>query len=296
MAKLSYKVPTSLNRSWGDHEIALGGKSWQMRAMPLKQLGFFAGSVLLVGWALMNTFISSASGGYIALVVIWALMFVAYMGQMTRTKELRIMTIPPLLAYVPKAARKVLTRKDSNPSGFYSIVGVDTIEEDGRIHYSDGGQGQVYTVVGSASYLLFDDDRIDILDRVDAFWRKVEASCEHTFITTKEPQRTYHQEASLERRNQNLQVRDPDLVELLNEQYDIITEHVGGTFPSIHQYLLLKAKSEDALRRGHTILQAEVENSSLMIKEATMLDRDEAYPVLRVFYAGIDQRPASAAV
>lgn len=295
MAKLSYKVPTSLDRSWGDHEISLGGKSWQARPMPLKQIGFFVGSVVVVAWALMNTFISSASAGWIILVVIWALVFVSYMGQITKTKELRIMTIPPLLAYLPGSARKVLTRKDSNPSGFYSIVGVDEIDEDGRIHYSDGSQGQVYTVVGSASYLLFDDDRIDILDRVDSFWRKVEANCEHLFITTKEPQRTYHQEANLERRNQNLEVRDPDLVELLNEQYDIITEHVGGTFPSIHQYLLLKGKSEDALRRGHTILQSEIENSSLMIKEATMLDREEAYPMLRVFYADLDQRPATAA-
>lgn len=295
MAKLSYKVPASLNRSFADHEIALGGKSWQARPMPIKQLGFFGGCLLVMLWAVTSTFISSASAGYIIVLVIWSLLFIVYMGQMTKTKELRIMTVPSLLAYLPKTSRKVYTRRDSNPSGFYSIVGVETIDEDGRIHYSDGSQGQVYLVVGSASYLLFDDDRVDILDRVDAFWRKVETTCEFNFITTKEPQRIHHQVANLERRNQDLEIRDPDLIELQNEQYDILTQHVGGKFTSIHQYLLLKGKSEDALRRGHTILQAEVEGSSLMIKEATMLDREEAYPMLRTFYAGIDHHSPAAA-
>lgn len=295
MAKLSFKVPASLNRSFADHEIALGGKSWQARPMPIKQLGFFAGSLLVLLWSVTSTFISSATPGFIALYVIWVLVFAAYMGQMTKTKELRIMTVPPLLAYLPASARKVLTRRNSNPAGFYSIVGVEKMDEDGRIHYSDGSQGQVYLVVGSASYLLFDEDRVDILDRVDSFWRKVETTCEHAFITTKEPQRIHHPVASLERRNRALEIRDPDLIELQNEQYDILTQHVGGKFTSIHQYLLLKGRSEDALRRGHTILQAEVEHSSLMIKEATMLDRDEAYPMFRVFYAGIDQQVHSAA-
>lgn len=188
----------------------------------------------------------------------------------------------------PPKARHVFTRRSSNPSDFYSIVGIDGIDDDGRIHFSDGGEGQIYLVVGSASYLLFDEDRIGILDRVDSFWRKVDTTCEHSFITTKEPQRIYHQVANLERRNQALQVRDPDLVELQNEQYDILARHVGGQFTSIHQYLLLKGKSADALRRGHLVLQAEVEGSSLMVKEVTMLDREEAESMLRVFYQGID--------
>lgn len=36
------------------------------------------------------------------------------------------------------------------------------------------------------------------------------------------------------------------------------------------------------------VLQAEVEGSALMIKEATVLDREETEPMLRVFYQGID--------
>ncbi|MFD2794559.1 hypothetical protein ACFS27_13465 [Promicromonospora vindobonensis] len=288
MAKTSYKVPSSLNRSFLDHEITLSKGGWAARPSPLKQLFFFGGGALVLLWVTTSTFVSSSGPGFITLFVIWGLLTIAYLGGLTRTKELRVMTVPALLSYLPARARHVMTRRSSNPSDFYSIVGIHGIDEDGRIHFADGGEGQVYLVVGSASYLLFDEDRIQILDRVDAFWRKIDTACEWSFITTKEPQRIYHQVAKLEERNQALEVRDPDLVELQNEQYDILTQHVGGKFTSIHQYLLLKGRSADALRRGHTVLQAEIEGSALMIKEATLLHREETEPMLRLFYQGVD--------
>lgn len=288
MAKQGYKVPSSLNRSYLDHEITLSKGGWAAKPSPIKQLFFIGGGGLALLWMSTSTFIADAGATAITMFVIWGLAVIVYFGGMTRTKELRVTRIPALLAYLPKKARQVFTRRSSNPSDFAAIVGIDAIDQDGQIRFSDGGVGRVYLVVGSASYLLFDEDRIGILNRVDSFWRKVDMNCEWAFITTKEPQRIYHQVANLERRNQALEVRDPDLIELQNEQYDILTGHVGGRFSSIHQYLLLKGKSADALRRGHMVLQAEVEGSALMIKEATMLDREESESMLRVFYQGID--------
>lgn len=288
MAKTSYKVPAGINRSFLDHEIVLSRGGWAAKPSPIKQLLFFGGGLLVLLWVSTSTFVASSSPGFIAAFAVWGLAAIAYFGGMTRTKELRAMSLPALLAYAPPRARKVFTRRTSNPSDFYSVVGIDGIDEDGLIRFADGGRGRTYLVVGSASYLLFDEDRISILDRVDAFWRKVDTNCEWATITTKEPQRIYHQVASLERRNQRLEVRDPDLVELQNEQFDILTQHVGGRFTSIHQYLLLRGKSADSLRRGQLALQAEVEGSSLMIKEATALDREETVTMLRVFYRGID--------
>lgn len=287
MAKTSYKTPVSINRSFLDHEISLSGGGWNARPTPIKQLFFYGGGIMVVLWAVTTSFVSKAGLPFIVAFTLWALVAIIYFGGMTRTKELRIAGIPALLSYLPASARHVMTRRSSNPSGFYSIANINAVDEDGVIHFSDGGLGQVYLVVGSASYLLFDEDRVDILNRVDAFWRKVDSSCEWIFITTKEPQRIHHQVANLERRNLALSVRDPDLIALQNEQFDILTDHVGGKFSSIHQYLLLKGKNIDALRKGHMVLQAEVEGSALMIKEATMLDRLEVMPVLRVFYQGV---------
>jgi hypothetical protein len=288
MAKPSYKVPSSLSRSFLDHEITLSKGGWAAKPSPIKQLLFFGGGILALLWFSTSTFVTSSGPVAITLFVLWGLAAIAYFGGLMTTKELRIMRVPAFLAYLPRKARHVFTRRSSNPTDFYSIVGIDGIDEDGLLHFSDGGEGRVYLVVGSASYLLFDEDRVRILDRVDSFWRKVETTCEHNFITTKEPQRVHHQVANLERRNHALQVRDPDLIELQNEQYDILTRHVGGKFPSIHQYLLLKGKNTDALRKGHQVLQAEVGGSTFMIREAVMLNREEVVPMLRVFYQGID--------
>lgn len=285
MAKSVYKVPASIARKWLDHEIKL---HQSLKPTPLKQLLFIFGTGLFGLWTVMATFIKHAPFGLKFLYVVWGIGMIAYFGGMTKTKELRAMTLPALLAYVPTGARKVYTRRSSDPSAFGGIVGIQDVDPDGRIHYWDKSVGQVYLIVGSASYLLFDDDRTEILDRVDSFWRKVDSLAQWCFITNKEPQRVHHQIAKLEDRNEALTIRDPDLIELQNEQYDILHDHVGGKFTSIHQYVLIKGKSPDGLRRAHQVLQAEVEGSALIIKEATMLDREEALPMLRVFYTGVD--------
>lgn len=286
MPKQVYKIPTSLNRTFLDHEIALSGGGFQAKPLPMKVLLFWAASILTLFWVASSTFVASASWWLIALVVIWWLLTTAFLGQYSKTKEMKYMSVPALLAYVPVTARRVLTRKSTNPSAFYSVVGIDSVNETGLIKYADGTFGQGYLVVGSASILLFEEDRKSILTRVDTFWRKVDTTCEYTFVTTKEPQRVYHQIANLERRNLAMQTRDPELKELLDEQYDILKDYVGDQFKSIHQYLLLKGDNMEALRRAHTVLQAEVESSSLMIKGCTMLNGPEVTEMLTVLYKG----------
>lgn len=284
MPKKVYKIPSSLNRSFMDHELALSGGGFQMKPMPVKVILFWVASVLGLFWVTMSTFVSAADWWLIFLVVVIWLVATAFLGQYSKTKEMKFMSVPALLAYLPATARRVLTRKSSNPSGFYQIVGINSIEDTGLIRYADGTFGQAYLVVGSASILLFDDDRKNILDRVDGFWRKVEPTCEYIFMTTKEPQRVYRQIANLERRNLALTTADPDLKELMDEQYDILTSHVGSSFKSIHQYLIIKADNMESLRRAHTVLQAEAESSSLMIKNWSMLNAAEVTEMLSVVY------------
>ncbi|MFJ2662605.1 hypothetical protein [Arthrobacter koreensis] len=286
MPKQVYKIPSSLNRSFLDHELALSGGGFQMKPMPVKVILFWVASTLALFWVSTSTFVAAADWWLIALVVVIWLITTAFLGQYSKTKEMKFMSVPALLAYLPQAARRVLTRRSSNPSGFYQIVGINSIDDNGLIKYADGTFGQGYLVVGSASVLLFDDDRKRILDRVDHFWRKVEPTCEYIIMTTKEPQRVYRQIANLERRNVALTTPDPDLRELLDEQYDILTSHVGSSFKSIHQYLIIKADNLESLRRAHTVLQAEAESSSLMIKNWSMLNAAEVTDMLAVVYRG----------
>lgn len=281
-----YRIPASLSRSFLDHEIALAGGGWQLKPLPMKVILFWVLSIFAMFWVLTSTFLKSADWWLLALIVIWWLTVTAFFGSYSKTKELKISSVPALMNYVPPAARRVVTRKSADPSPFYSIVGVDTVDESGFITWGDGSVGQAYLVVGSASVLVFAQDKISILDRVDAFYRKVDTTAEFIWLTTKEPQRVYRQLANLEKRNRRLEVRDPELFELMEEQHAILKDYVGGSFNSIHQYLVIKADNLEALRRAHNVVRAEAEESSLMIKQLTMMDQADSLEMLSIVYAG----------
>lgn len=284
MAKSIYKIPSSLDRSFLDHEIALSGGGWQMRPLPLKVILFWAGSIMAMFWVLTSTFLKDADFWLLFLIVIWWFLATAFLGKYSKTKELKLKSVPALINYVSPSSRKVVTRTSADPSHFYSIVGIDEVDESGLITWADGTVGRAYLVVGSASILVFAQDKIAILDRVDAFYRKIDTTAEAIWLTTKEPQRVYRQLANLERRNQRLQVQDPDLFELMEEQHAILTKYVGGSFTSIHQYLVLKADNLEALRRAHTVVRAEAEESSLMIKQLTQLEQEDTNEMFRAVY------------
>lgn len=284
MAKSVFKIPTSLDRSFLDHEIALAGGGWQMRPVPTKVILFWVASLMILFWVCTSTFVSSADWWIIFLVVVWWAAATAFFGQYSKTKEMRFMSLPALVEYTPRHARRVITRRGSDPAPFSSVTGIKNVDETGYIEWLDGTVGQVYLVVGSASILVFEEDKQAILNRVDAFWRKIDTDVDYIWITTKEPQRVYRQLGNLELLNQGLDVRDPELFELLDERYSVLKDYVGGQFTSIHQYLVLKADNLETLRRAHTLVKAEVEGSSLMIKQASMLGSDDLYDMLRTIY------------
>ena len=285
MAKKVYKIPASIKRSFLDHEVALHGGGFQIPAMPMKVILFWVVSIFVIFWLLSSTFLKSADWWILALLVVWWFIATAFFGAYSKAKEMRWQQLTSLAAYNGRANRVVNTRKSADPSAFYQIAPIESVDRTGYITWADGTVGQAYLVVGSASVLVFAQDKVAILDRVDAFWRKVDTSAEYAFVTTKEPQRVYRQLAALERRNRALEVRDPELFELMEEQYDILKDYVGGSFNSIHQYLVIKADNAEALKRAHTVVTAEAEESSLMIKQLTMLDADEASEMLRAVYA-----------
>jgi len=270
--KESYSIRNSLDKSMLDQEIALS-KSAHVRPFPIKVVLFYLASMLILFWVISSTFIRDSSLTVIVLLVVWWVLATLYFGRYSKTKELRFSGVPALLSYLPKVSRRVLTRRSSNASAFYSVAGVKDVDGDGRVVFSDGTVGQAYLVVGSASVLVFEADKRAIVNRVDSFYRKIEQSVELIWLTTKEPQRVDRALANLERRNLALEVRDPELFALLDEQADILVNHVGTRFNSIHQYLVIKAENDEALRRAHALLQSEVADSSLMVKSCTVLDR-----------------------
>lgn len=282
--KQSYKIPDSLDKSWLDPEISLS-KNQLIKPLPLRVLIFYMVSILGLFWLVTSTAVKDADFGWILLVIVWWILATLFFGQYSKTKELKLQSLPALMNYVPKSARKVLTRSGSNAGGFYSIAPFKAVEEDGLIRFADGSVGRSYLVVGSASVLVFEQDKQAIINRVDSFYRKIETGVEYIWITTKEPQRVFRQLANLERKNRALELRDPELFALLDEQHAILTDYVGSRFSSIHQYLVLKADNEEILRRAHALLQAEVQDSALMIKNCSQLDAKEFLEMARSIYS-----------
>lgn len=290
MAKERYIVPVSLDRTILDHELTLSSNAMRLKPLPMKVIFAYIGSITVLMWLLTGTPLKGASFGYLVLISVWWIAATAYFAAYSKTKEMRGEMIMALIDYLPKTARKVLTRSDSSPGQFHSIVGIkDVDEKTGFITYADGMVGQAYAVVGSASCLLFDQDRDAILNRNDRFYRKLESGVEWVFITTKEPQRVHTQIATLEKRNRRLspKARDPELVALMDEQYQSLKSYVGASFFSIHQYLILIARNEEDLRKAHNLLDSEAGDSSLMFKEVTMLTYDETMDLLRTHYGPV---------
>ena len=288
MAKQSYKIPADLNASYGDMEITLQNKDGMgVKPLPIKVILTYIISVVVCFYLVCNTVVSAGSFLQKALfVVLWVLLTV-FLAKFDTTKRMQIELVPTFLTYLPKHSRHVSTTDKSNVDVFMGIVGIESVDDKtGLITYVDGTVGYFYRVVGSASILLFDEDRNAILSRVDSFYRKLKSECECTFITTKASQKIYKQVASLVRKYKALDVKDSDLTYLMNEQLDVLKNYIGHQYKSIHQYMALKADNIEALNAAKQVLQSEIENSTLMFKQCQPMYLDDVVDLLKAIFQG----------
>lgn len=288
MAKQAYKIPTDLDASHLDMEIAIQNKDGiGAKPLPIKVLLTYVASALLCFYVVSHTVIGQGSVFQIILFVIFWAILTFQLARFDKTKQMQAQLIPVLFDYIPKANRKILTRTSCKANAFYNIAKIEDIDKDtGLVTYTDGTFGYWYRVVGSASILLFEDDKNAILSRVDSFYRKIGTDCECCFITTKESQKVFRQVASLKRRYDSLTTDEPDLLKIADEQFNILKNYVGNTFKSIHQYLVIKADNKEALINNKNVLQSEIENSTLMLKQCIPLYYDDINEVLRIIYRG----------
>lgn len=276
MAKSSYKIPASLSDGYLSMDIALSTKDGSVaRVFSVKVI--MAGLVAILGYFFVLTQ-TPVSSGTVFQKILFTLLWFAWsllLIKTDKTGRMNVQKLFTLMAYIPKKARYVFTRKNSKVTQFYSICNIADISNKGLIHFNDDTYGYLYRVVGSASILLFEADQNAIISRVDNFYRKQAADVEILFITSKESQKVYRQMAHLQNTWNRLEVDDEELRDLLEEQFSILKNEVGGTFKSVHQYMLLKGDNKEALVRAKNVLQSEVENSALMIKQCVPLSRKE---------------------
>lgn len=286
-AKSVYKIPYGLDASYADMEIAIRtDDGLGFKPMPLRIILAYVGGAVACIWLILNSYVANGSVPQkIAFAVVWA-MFLIILCKYDDTQRMQVTLVPTLFNYLPRASRVVMTRRQSPVNPFYQIVGIKDITDAGLIQWHDGSYGFMYRVVGSASVLLFEQDRNTILERVEGYYKKIPTDCEHIWITVKSSQAVYRQLAALKNLYKEMQERDPDLIACANEQFDTLKGYVGGSFRSIHQYLVLKAGSQEALMQAKAVLQSEVEYSNQMIKRCVPLRKADIEPVLKAIYTG----------
>lgn len=287
--KESYKIPASLDESYLNMEITLKNKDGiGLKPLPVRVVLIWVASILGMCFLVLNSSSPIAqAGGFVRFLfaVLWIL-FSILMTRVDDARQMRIELVPSLMNYLPKGNRNVYTRRSNSPGPFYGIVGIEDIDEDtGIVRYMDGTYGYWYSVVGSASILLFPEDRSSILSKVDDFYKKLQTDCEIIFVTTKEPQKVIRQQAHLTAQYNNLGYTDPDIDKLYKEQFNILKDYVGKEFKSLHQYMILKGDTREALSVTNNIIKSECENSKLVFKECMPLYREDIEGVLRTIYA-----------
>ena len=286
MAKASYRIPYPLAQSYFDMTISLNTKDGAVgKVIPMMTVAAYTISVLACMLIVFKSFIGSVGNPVqvILFVILWAAITIV-LCKYDGTRRMNVQRITTLLNYLPSKSRHVYTRTVRNAVPFYNIAGIKQIDDDGLVTYADGTYGYFYRVVGSASILLFESDQDAILTRVDNFFKKWQVESEIIFMTSKEGQKTYRQLANLQKRYENLQNDDPDLRDLAEEQFTILRDYVGREFKSIHQYMVIKSENKEALRVANGILQSEVENSALFIKQCVPLEKEDTIEVLRSVY------------
>ena len=73
-----------------------------------------------------------------------------------------------------KSMRTIMTRKNSDYVDFLNFVGIKSVDDDGNIEFLDGDIGTMYRVSGSASVLLFEQDRDAIITVAIRFIVRIE--------------------------------------------------------------------------------------------------------------------------
>ena len=285
MAKNVYNIPYSLDSSYLDMEITVqNDEGIGIRPFPIKNILLVLLAIISCFVLVTKTFINRGNiVQKIIFVLLWGIL--CYLLLIAdKTKEMGITRIFSFFSYMNGKNRYVNTRRQSSATDFMSVCGMESISKDGLIHYVDGSVGLLFDIVGNGSILLFESHKQAIIDRVDTYWRKVRSECTHQFVTIKEPQNVASQIEAIDHKKKRLSTNDPDLVAMVRTNRWVLTDIIGSSFKSIHQYMILQASDEENLNLALNVLVSEVENSGLMFKHVTQLEQKETENFFRYIY------------
>lgn len=280
MAKQRFKIPASLDVSYFDMEFHLKTKDGLGMNRPVSAKTVLFTLLAGFGWFyfIFQTFIGSSGVPLIIGFTLGWVMLSILLIRPDKTNRLGLELVFSMINYLPKSGRQVPVRMSDSITPFQNLLNIKTIDpEDGAVHFLDGAVGHVYHVVGSASTLMFEQDKQAILDKVDAFYRKLPVEVEVIYDTVYEGHSVDVQLESVKYDKANLNVKSKGLQALLTEQHEILDKAINNNqgLTSLHQYLVVRADSEAALVEFENLLIGDVENEGLMFRLAKTLNYNE---------------------
>ena len=284
--KQAYGIRTPMLSTALDTEITLQKDGVGLRPLPIKFVIITIVSGCLCLKATTSQMVSVGNAVQkIIFVCMWITMTIL-LFMTDKTKRMNFQSLISLVNYLAiPTNRKVITRRDVPATGMLDMCNIKAIDKSGKITFADRNVGYMYRVTGTASVLLFDSDKNQIINAVDNFYRKVDSNTEYIFITLKEPQKIYNQAAAVKKRYNKLTVYDNDLNDLCNNQLVMLRDVVGKKYQSIHQYMIVKSDNQEALTAAKITLQNELDASGLFIKRCIPLYEDEILEALATVYA-----------
>lgn len=283
--KQSYGIKTPMLSTALDTEITLQKDGVGLRPLPIKFVIITIVSGVLCMKATQSAMVSVGNNVQQAVFVCMWIAMTILLFMSDKTQRMNFHRIISLFNYISiPSNRKVMTRRDMPATGMLDMCNIKKVDKTGVIRFADRDYGYMYRVTGSASVLLFDTDKKEIINAVDNFYRKIDANTEFIFITLKEPQKIYNQAVAVKHRYNKLKVYDNDINDLCNNQLVMLRDVVGKKYTSIHQYMIIKTNSQESLTAAKITLQNELDASGLFIKRCIPLYEDEILEALSVIY------------
>lgn len=280
MAKKVYKIPITLDNSYLDSEILLKSPSGafgfskpiSFRTIAIWMVSFF----MLLFLTLKGPILSAGSFLLgLGIYIVWILL-TFLLARADGTKRLGIELVGVSMDYFGRSNRYFTVRRTDPISRMRKLSGIfDVDETDGRLKFLDGSIGYVFEIVGTASILMFEDDKRAILDQVGKFYRTLPMDVELIFDTVRESVRTDNQIASLKERYQRYWGSSSGIKALFNEQLRALEYGIGSSFKSTRQYMIIKAGNEDLLDQTIQLIASDIEGNGLMFRYARALPFDE---------------------
>lgn len=272
----TYGFRVNLNDSLFDTTIPImtsSGDQITKREFTIRTFLMIVFGIILLMIIESQTVIGHGGAGAIVFGILW-MWLVWEVSQPLPTKKVAFTYFLVLARYLPKKNRIMSFRSFAPAYGVSLLTGIQEngVSDRGVIRFLNNDIGRVFEITGSASRLMFDEDRKRVVNDARNFYRNIDPTTTMIIDTLSSPQRVKTQVMATQWQIDHMQLNSPGLKQLMIHEKDALEEHVGHQFPMFHQYFVVRAVNEDEMNMYIQWLMQVMGSASLYLKDIRPLD------------------------